>query len=108
MPIKRLRSQELVWVEGYQIFNLMKQQTQLFMGRGQLVDRLTKQVGDRKMAVELLIKRGHLKSDGKTFTKAGAMRNSMTAGERAIDRAAKYSGKNKSNFTYNPITNEAK
>jgi len=83
----------------------MKQQTQLFMGRGQLVDRLTKQVGDRKMAVELLIKRGHLKSDGKTFTKAGAIRNSMTAGERAIDRAAKYSGKNKSNFTYNPIKN---
>jgi len=32
----------------------------------------------------------------------------MTAGERAIDRAAKHSGKNKSNFTYNPITNEAK
>lgn len=78
------------------------------MGRGQLVDRLSKQVGNREMAIELLIKRGHLKSDGKTFTKAGAMRNSMTAEERAIDRAAKSSGKNKSNFTYNPITNEAK
>lgn len=77
------------------------------MGRGQLVDRLTKQVGDRKMAVELLIKRGHLKSDGKTFTKAGAMRNNMTAGERAIDRAAKYSGKSSSNFIYNPIKNTA-
>ena len=78
------------------------------MGRGQLVDRLSKQVGNKKLAIELLIKRGHLQKDGKTFTKAGAMRNSMTAEERAIDRAAKSSGKNKSNFTYNPITNEAK
>ena len=78
------------------------------MGRGQLVDRLSKQVGNKKLAIELLIKRGHLQKDGKTFTKAGAMRNSMTAEERAIDRASKYSGKNKSNFTYNPITNEAK
>ena len=77
------------------------------MGRGQLIDRLTKQVGSRDMAVGLLIKRGHLKGDGKTFTKEGAMRNSMTAGERAIDRAAKYSGKNKSNFTYNPSKNTA-
>ncbi len=108
MPIKRLRSQELVWAEGYQIFNLMKQQTQLFMGRGQLVDRLTKHVGSREMAVDLLIKRGHLESDGKTFTKAGAMRNSMTAGERAIDRESKRLNKSKSDFSYNPKTNTAK
>ena len=77
------------------------------MGRGQLVNRLSKQVGNKELAIELLIKRGHLQKDGKTFTKAGAMRNSMTAAERAIDRAAKYSGKSSSNFIYNPIKNTA-
>lgn len=78
------------------------------MGRGQLVDRLTKQVGDRKMAVELLIKRGHLKADGKTFTAAGEKRNQMSAAERAIDRESKRLNKPKSDFTYNSKTNTAR
>ena len=108
MLTKKWRSQELVWAEGYQIFNLMKQQTQLFMGRGQLVDRLAKQVGNREMAVDLLIKRGHLKADGKTFTAEGEKRNQMTAAERAIDRESKRLNKSKSDFSYNPKTNTAK
>ena len=107
MLTKKWKSQELVWVEGYQIFNLMKQQTQLFMGRGQLIERLTKQVGSRKMAVDLLIKRGHLKTDGKTFTVEGEKRNQMSAAERAIDRASKKSDNPKRDFTYNSKTNTA-
>lgn len=81
--------------------------TQKFMGRGQLIDRLTAQVGDRDAAIEILKKRGHLKADGKTFTPEGARRNAMTAEERALDRAKKRTGKPASSFTYNPKTNTA-
>lgn len=81
--------------------------TQKFMGRGQLIDRLTAQVGDRKLAIGILQKRGHLKSDGKTLTKEGMKRNAMTAAERAKDRASKKSGIPSSRFNYNPKTNTA-
>lgn len=53
--------------------------TQKFMGRGQLIDRLAAQMGSKDAAVSMLIKRGHLKPDGKTFTPEGAARNRMTA-----------------------------
>jgi hypothetical protein len=82
--------------------------TQKFMGKGQLLERLTAQVGDRKLAVEILQKRGHLKADGKTYTEEGMKRNSMTAEERAKDRASKYTGRSVENFKYNPITNSIK
>jgi hypothetical protein len=82
--------------------------TQKFMGKGQLLERLTAQVGDRKLAVEILQKRGHLKADGKTYTEEGMKRNSMTAEERAKDRASKYTGRSAENFKYNPITNSIK
>ena len=81
--------------------------TQKFMGRGQLVNRLAAQVGDRGLAIEILKKRGHLKADGKTLTKEGMKRNAMTASERAKDRAAKKSGSPASQFKYNPQTNTA-
>lgn len=81
--------------------------TQKFMGRGQLIDRLTAQVGDRKLAIGILQKRGHLKADGKTLTKEGMKRNAMTAAERAKERASKRSGKPSTQFTYNPKTNTA-
>jgi hypothetical protein len=77
------------------------------MGRGQLVDRLTAQVGNRGLAIDILKKRGHLKADGKTLTKEGMKRNAMTAAERAKDRAAKKSGLSSSQFKYNPTTNTA-
>jgi len=80
-------------------------QTQKFMGRGQLINRLTAQVGDRKTAISILQKRGHLMSDGKTFTKKGLERNAMTAAERAKDRASKKTGLSSSEFSYNPKTN---
>jgi hypothetical protein len=82
--------------------------TQKFMGKGQLLERLTAQVGDRKLAVEILQKRGHLKADGKTYTEEGMKRNDMTAEERAKDRASKYTGRSAENFKYNPITNSIK
>jgi len=82
--------------------------TQKFMGRNQLIDRLSAQVGNRESAIEILKKRGHLKADGKTFTTEGLKRNRMTAEERAKDRASKRTGKPTSAFKYNPKTNTAK
>jgi hypothetical protein len=82
--------------------------TQKFMGRGQLIDRLTAQIGNRATAIKVLQKRGQLEADGKTFTKSGAARNAMTAEERAKDRAATKTGKPASSFTYNPKTNTAR
>ena len=79
--------------------------TQKFMGRGHLLERLTAQVGDKSLAVSILQKRGHLKSDGKTYTKEGIKRNAMTAEERAKDRASKKTGKPSEDFKYNPRTN---
>ena len=78
------------------------------MGRGQLLERLTAQVGDRQKAIKLLQKRGHLKADGKTYTAEGMKRNMMTAAERAKDRASKQTGRPSKDFSYNPRTNSAK
>jgi hypothetical protein len=82
--------------------------TQKFMGRGKLLERLTAQVGDKKLAVGILKDRGHLKADGKTYTKEGMKRNLMTAEERAKDRASKKTGRPVDDFKYNPTTNSVK
>lgn len=82
--------------------------TQKFMGRGKLLERLTAQVGDKGLAIAILQKRGHLKADGKTYTKAGMARNEMTAEERAKDRASKQTGRSAKDFNYNPRTNTAR
>ena len=90
--------------------------TQKFMEAGHLLERLTEQMrtqtsppkDPRAAAIEVLQKRGHLEADGKTFTKSGAVRNAMTAEERAKDRAATKTGKPASSFTYNPKTNTAR
>jgi hypothetical protein len=82
--------------------------TQKFMGRGKLLERLTAQVGDKGLAIAILQKRGHLKADGKTYTKAGAARNAMTAEERAKDRASKQTGHSAKDFKYNPATNRVR
>jgi hypothetical protein len=83
-------------------------QTQKFMGRGQLVNRLTAQVGGRGLAIEILKKRGHLKADGRTLTEEGKRRNAMTASERAKDRASKRTGLPVSEFVYDRRTNKAR
>lgn len=80
--------------------------TQKFMGRGELLDRLAAQIGNRDSAIKVLQKRGQMDSTGK-LTPAGQRRNAMTAGERAIDRASKASGKPKTSFRYDSNTNRA-
>ena len=80
--------------------------TQKFMGRNQLVDRLTAQVGNRDTAIAILKERGHMKEDG-TLTLAGQKRNMMTAEERAKDRAARRTGHPTKDFTYSARTNRA-
>ena len=77
-----------------------------FMGRHQLVDRLSAQVGSREKAEQILKSRGHMSDDG-TLTAAGERRNRMTAQERAIDRAASASGRSKAEYVYDPKTNRA-
>lgn len=75
------------------------------MGRGQLINRLAAQVGNRGLAIKILQERGHLMSDGKTLTIEGKKRDAMTAEERSNDRESKKTGEPRSNFKYNPITN---
>ena len=84
----------------------MANNTQKFMGKNKLVDRLGAQVGDKGLAIGILKKRGDMKADG-TLTSKGEARNKMTAGQRAIDRAVKRSGRAKTDFKYTPGTNRA-
>lgn len=84
----------------------MKTESQKYMGRSQLVNRLAVQVGSLQKAKSILISRGDMKKDG-TLTEKGQKRNEMTAEERAIDRASKKSKRSKSEYKYNPITNRA-
>lgn len=84
----------------------MKTESQKYMGRNQLVNRLAVQVGSLQKAKSILISRGDMKKDG-TLTEQGQKRNAMTAEERAIDRAVKKSKHKKSEYKYNPITNRA-
>ena len=82
--------------------------TRKAMGKGQLVDRLSAQVGSRPLAISILKKRGDLKADGKTLTEHGKKRDAMSAEERAKDRASKATGKPASSFTYSASTNRTK
>ena len=81
--------------------------TQKFMGANSLVDRLAEQVGSREVAIGLLRKRGQMEEGSEKLTAAGEARNSMTAEERAKDRAAKSSNKPPKAYAYNPKTNRA-
>jgi len=82
--------------------------TQKAMGKGQLVDRLSAQVGSHSLAVNILKKRGDLKADGKTLTEHGKKRNAMTAEQRAKDRASKKTGLPPGSFIYNASANRTK
>jgi hypothetical protein len=82
-------------------------ETQKFMGRGQLIDRLTAQIGSREGAIAVLRQRGQMHPDSEKLTPAGEARNNMTAAERAKDRAAKAANKSPAQFIYNPKTNTA-
>lgn len=79
-----------------------------FTGKGELINRLSSQVGGKKKAISILQKRGHLMSDGKTFTPQGEKRNSMTANERAIDRTSKRLKMSPEDLEFDRINNVAK
>jgi len=81
--------------------------TQKFMGKHSLLKRLSAQVGNEETAKKILIDRGHMTASGE-LTAAGKKRDSMTAEERAKDRASKRSGKKPNDYTYNPATNTAR
>ena len=83
-------------------------ESQNYMGRNQLINRLTDQVGDRNMALGILEKRGHVYPNTDKLTLTGQIRDDMTAEERALNRAAKESGKPVSSFTYDPTTNSTR
>lgn len=76
------------------------------MGRGELIERLAAQVGSKAKALLILKRRGHVDEDG-NLTPTGKKRDSMTAEERAKDRAAKTSKRKPSDYNYNPKTNRA-
>tara|TARA_R100000951_G_scaffold53069_2_gene44737 strand:+ start:14041 stop:15315 length:1275 start_codon:yes stop_codon:yes gene_type:complete len=85
------------------------------ISEGKLYDRLVSQLLARGMptdkahatATMQLQKSGSFKSGTKELTKHGKKRQSMGASGRAKDRAAKRSGKNPSDYKYNPKTNGA-
>lgn len=83
-----------------------KTETQDFMGRNQLFNRLSAQVGNKDLAKNILIDRGDMNTDG-SLTPKGIERDNMTSAERAIDRASKRSGKPRSSYIYNSETNRA-
>ena len=65
-------------------------------------------MGDRKKALRILADRGHVFKGTSKLTPTGIIRNNMTAEERAIERAAKKSGKFTSAYEYDKNTNRAK
>lgn len=81
--------------------------TQSFMGKNQMVARLSAQLGSHEEAVNILRKRGHMEQNSEKLTTSGVARDNMTAEERAKDRAVKASGKPTSAFKYDPKTNRA-
>ena len=80
-----------------------------------ILDRLVSQLKAKGMsekaayaiATKQLQKSGNLKKGSNKATAKGAKRGKMTAGQRAIDRASKTSGKPKSAYKYNAKTNRA-
>ena len=91
-------------LKGWSAFT--RTESQNFMGKNQLFNRLTDQVGDGNLAKNILINRGHMNKDG-SLTYEGQIRDNMTAEERAINRASSKSGNVSSHYVYNPITNKA-
>jgi hypothetical protein len=77
-----------------------------------LLERLKRQLAARGvkgaagMAAALLKKRGQMDDKG-NLTAEGKKRQAMGNGGRAIDRAAKKSGRSKKQFKYNSKTNRA-
>lgn len=71
-----------------------------------LLTRLTRQIGTanypdaREEAKRILRERGHMKKNSEELTVAGKQREAMGPAKRAIDRAAKRSGRDPKDFKY--------
>lgn len=71
-----------------------------------LLTRLTRQIGTaeypdaREEAKRILRERGHMHKNSERLTKAGQEREAMGPAGRAIDRAAKQSGRPASDYRY--------
>lgn len=80
-----------------------------------LIDRLAEQLKDsgtpagkaRDMALSILRQRGHVHPHSEALTAEGAKRDKMGAAGRAIDRAAKTSGRSVHEYQYSARTNRA-
>lgn len=80
-----------------------------------LIERLTEQLMDsgtaphvaRDMALSILRDRGHVEKHSEALTAEGRRRDAMGAAGRAIDRAAKATGRQAHEFTYDTSTNRA-
>jgi len=71
-----------------------------------LLTRLTRQIGTaeypdaREEAKRILRERGHMKQNSEELTVAGKKREAMGPAKRAIDRAAKRTGRDPADFKY--------
>ena len=80
-----------------------------------ILDRLVLQLQAKGMskkaayaiATKKLQNSGNLNKGTNTATVKGSRRGNMTAGQRAIDRASKLSGRPKTDYMYNSKTNRA-
>jgi hypothetical protein len=78
-------------------------ESQEYLGKGQLVDRLMSQVKSRDFAINILKDRGDMAASG-SLTAKGMERDGMDASERAIDRGSKTDPRE---LGYDEETNEA-
>ena len=78
-------------------------ESQEYLGKGQLVDRLMSQVKDRDFAINILKDRGDMAASG-SLTAKGMERDGMDASERAIDRKSQTDPRE---LGYNAETNKA-
>ncbi|MDE1822261.1 MAG: hypothetical protein KGI98_15590 [Euryarchaeota archaeon] len=83
-------------------------------GQGQegILERLTRQlaargVRDAKGLAQARLREYGILDEHGDLTAKGRERNAMTPAERAIDRAAKRSGRPRSDYVYHPSTNRA-
>jgi hypothetical protein len=91
------------------------QQLVAFVARNQrpsahdgLIDRLTAQVGDRGLAINILRKRGHIEPHSEQLTTEGRDRDNLGAEGRAKDRAVKAGGGAPLDYVYDYDTNRTR
>ena len=69
-----------------------------------LWERLTEQTGNKDLAKNILVDRGHMDVDG-NLTPEGLVRSNMSPEERALDRHVQKYGGTADDYEYDPETN---